>query len=328
MIVMPTIPLRNKNAGMVYQRVHFRDGECDKVTASAGEDAWQAGGVGGYGTAAGSVVPKARRCMEQKLPVDAGSGYPLSKLTCEIGGVNVEAWRFGLAGFVSDDMPCPPPSRPSSIRGCPQSRQRPSNANACAPKPAFRPVACSPGTAAPMRPAPRACLPAPVQADASNRYRCPWPPSASLVRLDCGFELQGRFAKNGTERHIEDVSLDVTPTCAEKLPGSIVSSNGDLSRFASSRSMSKNPLEIIIVPPKPILNFTSARRNSATYHNQDRKGSDFHGQFLSFLPALLEQGFVQQPVGFGSLQRLVLFRIVEGSEAVVITRAGVRASFD
>ena len=64
--------------------------------------------------------------MEQKLPVDAGSGYPLSKLTHEIGGVNVEAWRFGLAGFVSDDMPRPPPSRPSSIRGCPQSRQRPS----------------------------------------------------------------------------------------------------------------------------------------------------------------------------------------------------------
>ena len=117
MIVMPTIPLRNKNAGMVYQHVHFRDGECDKITASAGEDAWQAGGVGGYGTAAGSVVPKARRCMEQKLPVDAGSGYPLSKLTCEIGGVNVEAWRFGLAGFVSDDMPCPPPSRPSSMQG-------------------------------------------------------------------------------------------------------------------------------------------------------------------------------------------------------------------
>ena len=35
MIVMPTIPLRNKNAGMVYQHVHFRDGECDKITASA-----------------------------------------------------------------------------------------------------------------------------------------------------------------------------------------------------------------------------------------------------------------------------------------------------
>ena len=138
MIVMPTIPLRNKNAGMVYQHMHFRDGECDKITASAGEDAWQAGGS--YGAAAGSVVPKARCGLEQKLPVDAGSGYPLSKLTCEIGGVNVEAWRFGFAGFVSDDMPRPPfasaparhephrapPSRPSSIRGCPQSRQWPS----------------------------------------------------------------------------------------------------------------------------------------------------------------------------------------------------------
>ena len=39
MVVMPTIPLRNKNAGMVYQHVHFRDGGCDKITASAREDA-------------------------------------------------------------------------------------------------------------------------------------------------------------------------------------------------------------------------------------------------------------------------------------------------
>ena len=138
MIVMPTIPLRNKNAGMVYQHVHFRNGESATRSPLRPEKTLeQAGGVGGYGAAAGSVVPKARCSLEQKLPVDAGSGYPLSKLTHEIGGVNVEAWRFGLAGFVSDDMPRPPfapaparhephrapPSRPSSIRGCPQSRQ-------------------------------------------------------------------------------------------------------------------------------------------------------------------------------------------------------------
>ena len=45
-------------------------------------------------------------------------------------------------------------------------------------------------------------------------------------------------------------------------------------------------------------------------------------------PALLEPGFVQQPVDGGSLQGFVVFCIVEGSEAVFITRAGVRAAFD
>jgi len=122
MIVMPTIPPRNKNAGMVYQHVHFRDGECDKITASAGEDAWQAGG--GYGAAAGSVVPKARCGLEQKLPVDAGSGYPLSKLTCEIACL---ARRPPFAPAPArQEAHRAPPSRPFSIRGLPQSRQRPS----------------------------------------------------------------------------------------------------------------------------------------------------------------------------------------------------------
>ena len=45
-------------------------------------------------------------------------------------------------------------------------------------------------------------------------------------------------------------------------------------------------------------------------------------------PSLLEPSFVQQPVGFGSLQGFIVFRIVEGSVAGVIARAGVRASFD
>ncbi len=105
MIVMPTIPLRNKHISMVYQHVHFKERECDEITASAKEKAWQAGAVGGYGDAAGSVVSKARSCMEQKLPVNAETGYPLSKLTYEISNVNAEAWRFDLSGFVSDDMP-------------------------------------------------------------------------------------------------------------------------------------------------------------------------------------------------------------------------------
>ena len=73
MIVMPTIPLRNKNAGMVYQHVHFRDGECDKITASAGEDAWQAGGVGGYGTGPVQSYPRRVAAWSRSSPSTPGA---------------------------------------------------------------------------------------------------------------------------------------------------------------------------------------------------------------------------------------------------------------
>ena len=102
MIVMPMIPVRNKHVGMIYQHVHFTNEECDRIVASAKEAAWQAGGVAGYGD---SVVTTARSCMEQKLPFDAKSGHPLSKLAYVIGNLNSEFWHFDLAGFVNDDMP-------------------------------------------------------------------------------------------------------------------------------------------------------------------------------------------------------------------------------
>ena len=105
MIVMPTMPLRNAHVGMIYQRVHFTGEECDRIVASAKEEIWQAGGVGGYGDPGGSVVPSARSCMEQKLPFDARTGHPLSKLAYMVGNINAEAWRFDLTGFVSDDLP-------------------------------------------------------------------------------------------------------------------------------------------------------------------------------------------------------------------------------
>lgn len=77
----------------------------------------QAGGVGGYGAAAGSVVPKARCSLELKLPVDAGSGYPLSKLTHEIACL---ARRPPFAPAPArQEAHRAPPSRPFSIRGLP-----------------------------------------------------------------------------------------------------------------------------------------------------------------------------------------------------------------
>jgi len=106
MIVLPAMPVRNPNIGMVYNGVHFSPEECDRIVASIDQNAWQAGGVGGYGQAGtGSVQSDARRCTEQRLPVDQQSGWPLSKIMFEVCGINSQGWRFELDGFVNDDMP-------------------------------------------------------------------------------------------------------------------------------------------------------------------------------------------------------------------------------
>ena len=64
-----------------------------------------------------SCVPKARCSLEQKLPVDAGSGYPLSKLTHEIACL---ARRPPFAPAPArQEAHRAPPSRPFSIRGLP-----------------------------------------------------------------------------------------------------------------------------------------------------------------------------------------------------------------
>lgn len=105
MIVMPAMPLRNPNVGMVYNGVHFSSEECDQIVASAKEEAWQPGGVGGYGEGRNAVVPKARSCTEQRLPFNPQSGFPLDRICHEVCNVNANGWRFDLTGFVSDDMP-------------------------------------------------------------------------------------------------------------------------------------------------------------------------------------------------------------------------------
>lgn len=106
MIILPALPVRNQNIGMVYNGAHFTAEECDKIVASIDPTAWQEGGVGGYSEAGtGTVNDGARRCSEQRLPVDPQSGYPLSRITYEVCNVNSNGWRFDLDGFVSDDMP-------------------------------------------------------------------------------------------------------------------------------------------------------------------------------------------------------------------------------
>jgi len=107
MIVLPSMPLRNPNVGLVYHGQHFNAEECDRIVASAIDSEWREGGVGGRDTdtSAPSVVAKTRSCLEQRLPIDQRTGAPLNKISLEISAVNANGWRFELSGFVADDMP-------------------------------------------------------------------------------------------------------------------------------------------------------------------------------------------------------------------------------
>ena len=49
MIVLPSMPLRNPNGGLVYHGQHFSAQECDAIVASAIDSEWREGGVGGHG---------------------------------------------------------------------------------------------------------------------------------------------------------------------------------------------------------------------------------------------------------------------------------------
>lgn len=103
MIIMPTTPLRNTHVTAIHYAQHFSSQECDRIIASAKERAWQPGGVGRQGGIA--VVPETRSCLEQRLPVDERGGFPLSKLSAEVGAINDGLWHFELNGFVIDDLP-------------------------------------------------------------------------------------------------------------------------------------------------------------------------------------------------------------------------------
>jgi PKHD-type hydroxylase len=107
MIVLPSMPLRNPNVGLVYHGIHFSPAECDQIVASAIDSEWREGGVGGRGQdkSQPSVASETRSCLEQRLPVDPRSGAPLNKISLEVSAVNANGWRFELSGFVADDMP-------------------------------------------------------------------------------------------------------------------------------------------------------------------------------------------------------------------------------
>ena len=95
MIVLPSMPLRNPNVGLVYHGQHFDADECVAIVASAIDSEWREGGVGGYGEdkSVPSAVGKARSCLAQRLPVDQRPGAPLNTISLEISGVNSNGWR-------------------------------------------------------------------------------------------------------------------------------------------------------------------------------------------------------------------------------------------
>jgi PKHD-type hydroxylase len=103
-IVFPTLPCRNQGISGINFRAVFSPAECDRIAASAKPQAWQTGMVGGYAPGAqGTVQRGVRSCEEQRLPIDAASGFPLNRISYEISNLNSEIWRFDLSGFVSDD---------------------------------------------------------------------------------------------------------------------------------------------------------------------------------------------------------------------------------
>ena len=77
------MPLRNPNVSLIYHGMHFTEADCDAITASAIDSAWQEGGVGGRGDVSG-VVGQSRSCLEQHLPVNHQTGTPLNRISQEV----------------------------------------------------------------------------------------------------------------------------------------------------------------------------------------------------------------------------------------------------
>jgi predicted 2-oxoglutarate/Fe(II)-dependent dioxygenase YbiX len=98
---IPAMPARNPGIALIRGEQIFSDSECDAIRQSGDRQAWQEGKVGNAG--AGAVTAKVRSVLEQRLPVDPASGFPLVRIITEISRLNSELWYFDLTGFVPDD---------------------------------------------------------------------------------------------------------------------------------------------------------------------------------------------------------------------------------
>jgi predicted 2-oxoglutarate/Fe(II)-dependent dioxygenase YbiX len=98
---IPAMPARNPALGLIRGEQIFTEAECDAIRQSAERPAWKEAKIGTHG--AGAVTAKVRSVLEQRLPVDQASGFPLLRIINEICRLNSELWYFDLTGFVPDD---------------------------------------------------------------------------------------------------------------------------------------------------------------------------------------------------------------------------------
>jgi predicted 2-oxoglutarate/Fe(II)-dependent dioxygenase YbiX len=99
---IPAFPVRNAAINIIRGEPIFSDGECDQIRRSADEQGWREGKIGTAGP--GTVTTKIRSMIEQRLPVDPSSGFPLLRILSDICRLNSSLWYFDLTGFVPDDQ--------------------------------------------------------------------------------------------------------------------------------------------------------------------------------------------------------------------------------
>jgi PKHD-type hydroxylase len=102
-LFIPALPARNPAISIVRGEQIFTEAECDQIRQSGNQQGWREGRIGDVG--AGAVKGKVRSVLEQALPVDPASGFPLVRIVTEASRLNSGLWYFDLTGIVPDDPP-------------------------------------------------------------------------------------------------------------------------------------------------------------------------------------------------------------------------------
>jgi hypothetical protein len=75
---IPAFPLRNPAITVVRGEQIFSDGKCDEIRRSGDRQVWTEGKVGT--SRSGAVAASVRSVLEQRLPIDSSSGFPLVRI--------------------------------------------------------------------------------------------------------------------------------------------------------------------------------------------------------------------------------------------------------
>jgi PKHD-type hydroxylase len=101
MLFIPALPARNPAISIVRGEQIFTEAECHRIRQSADRQAWQEGPIGEEGP--GMVQTRVRSVLQQALPIDPASGFPLVRIVTEVSRLNSGLWYFDLTGAVPDD---------------------------------------------------------------------------------------------------------------------------------------------------------------------------------------------------------------------------------